>query len=65
MGYHDVCLLRFVFKLDRLPTLSFSALVGIFVGPLRGILIGVFLLYLTLLGGVSGPCAKHVLSPVV
>ena len=43
MVCHDVYLLYLAVELDRLTTLGFSAGAGFFVGPLRGILGGVFL----------------------
>ena len=56
MGYHDGNLLRLAVKLDSLttPFLAIRAGFFLFVWPLRGVLLGVFLEYFVLFCRVPG-----------
>ena len=54
--FHDVNFLYIFTELDGLTSLGFAAGAGFvfFVWPLRGVFLGVFLEYFTILIGVSG-----------
>ena len=56
MGCHYVDLLNLAVKIDGLTTLVFAAGVGffVFVSPLRGVLLGLFLEYFAHLHGLTG-----------
>ena len=43
MGYHCFYLLRLAVKLDGITTIFAAAIVGLLVGPLSGVLFGVFI----------------------
>ena len=60
MRYHAIYLLRLAIKLYRLATLGFDdgTVFFVFLGPLCGLLLGVFLEYFTLFRRVSGSMHK-------
>ena len=66
MGCYAVDLLRFAVKLDRLTTLVFASVSGffLFMLPLHGILLVVFIKYFAVLRGVPGAMQHVRFSPV-
>ena len=65
MGRHAVDILRFSVKLDGLTTLVFASRSGlfVFVWPLCGIVVVLFLCYFAILRGVSGAMQQAYFSP--
>ena len=65
MGYHGVQLFILAVELDGLATLFVAAGVVFLVGPLRGVLFGVFLEDFSLCHRVPGAMHRECFPPVI